>query len=58
MEEHKVTCPQVRVSTTGGQLNVLGEVSDEVRPGVVSIPPGWGHGQDGTALGSPTADPA
>ena len=27
------------------------EVTDAVRPGVVSLPHGWGHGVDGTRMG-------
>ncbi|MBA3289629.1 MAG: hypothetical protein H0U21_16735 [Acidimicrobiia bacterium] len=26
------------------------EVTDDIRPGVVSLPHGWGHGQPGTRL--------
>ena len=48
---------EVRVSTTEGQLTVLAEVSDEIRPGVVSIPHGWGHGLGGTALGVANSRP-
>jgi len=29
---------------------VLAEISDEMMPGVVSLPHGWGHGLDGTSL--------
>lgn len=28
----------------------LAEVSEEMMPGVVSLPHGWGHGLDGTSL--------
>ena len=38
------------VSTTEGSLTVLAEISDEMMPGVVSLPHGWGHGLDGTSL--------
>ena len=27
------------------------EVTDAIRPGVVSIPHGWGHGVEGTRMG-------
>ncbi|MBN9619751.1 MAG: molybdopterin oxidoreductase family protein, partial [Actinobacteria bacterium] len=37
-----------RVSSRTGAITVPVEVTDSVRPGVVSIPHGWGHGQDGT----------
>jgi anaerobic selenocysteine-containing dehydrogenase len=38
------------VSTCEGSLTVPAEVSDEMMPGVVSLPHGWGHGLDGTRL--------
>ncbi|GAA1687855.1 dehydrogenase [Mycolicibacterium murale] len=38
------------VKGPGGELIVPVEVTDTIRPGVVSIPHGWGHGQDGTRL--------
>ncbi len=34
-----------------GQLEVVVEVTDAVRPGVVSLPHGWGHGMPGSRLG-------
>ncbi|MDT4911478.1 MAG: hypothetical protein QOC66_606 [Pseudonocardiales bacterium] len=37
-----------RVSSRTGALTVPIEITDSVRPGVVSIPHGWGHGLDGT----------
>jgi anaerobic selenocysteine-containing dehydrogenase len=33
-----------------GQVTVLVEITDSVRPGVVSIPHGWGHDADGSRL--------
>ena len=33
------------------------EVSDEVRPGVVSLPHGWGHEREGTRLRVASARP-
>jgi anaerobic selenocysteine-containing dehydrogenase len=38
------------VSTSEGSLTVTAEISDEMMPGVVSLPHGWGHGVDGTQL--------
>ncbi len=38
------------VSTSEGSLSVPAEISDEMMPGVVSLPHGWGHGLDGTRL--------
>lgn len=37
-----------RVCSAAGEIEVPVEVTDEVRPGVVSIPHGWGHGGPGT----------
>ncbi|MGK2870583.1 MAG: molybdopterin-dependent oxidoreductase [Mycobacterium sp.] len=45
------------VSTTEGSLTVAVEVSDEVTPGVVSLPHGWGHGLAGTRLDVANAHP-
>ncbi|MCW2595298.1 MAG: molybdopterin-binding oxidoreductase [Jatrophihabitans sp.] len=36
------------VRSRTGQITVPIEITDTVRPGVVSIPHGWGHGLDGT----------
>ena len=38
------------VSTCEGMVAVPAEVSDEMMPGVVSLPHGWGHGLDGSQL--------
>ena len=42
---------RAKVSTVRGAIEVQVEISDEVMPGVVSIPHGWGHGRAGTRLG-------
>lgn len=47
----------VEVSTSEGSIVVVAEVSDEMMPGVVSLPHGWGHGIDGTHLGVANAHP-
>jgi anaerobic selenocysteine-containing dehydrogenase len=39
-----------RVTSEAGALDVTAEVSDEMMPGVVSLPHGWGHDKDGTRL--------
>ncbi len=39
-----------RVTSRVGSVEVPVEVTDEIRPGVVSLPHGWGHGVDGTRL--------
>lgn len=36
------------VSSESGSVYVLAEVGDNIRPGVVSLPHGWGHGAAGT----------
>ncbi len=38
------------VRAQSGSITLPVEVSDEVMPGVVSIPHGWGHGRPGVAL--------
>jgi anaerobic selenocysteine-containing dehydrogenase len=45
------------VKGPGGELTVPVEITDSIRPGVVSIPHGWGHGQDGTRLAVAAAAP-
>jgi anaerobic selenocysteine-containing dehydrogenase len=41
---------RVRVSSRVGSIELGLAVSDEVMPGVVSIPHGWGHDRPGVAL--------
>lgn len=36
------------VTSTIGEVHVTVEVDDEIMPGVVSLPHGWGHDRDGT----------
>ena len=38
------------VQSAVGQVKIEVEISDEMMPGVVSIPQGWGHGKKGTKL--------
>ncbi len=38
------------VTSRVGSLTVSVEVSDDIRPGVVSLPHGWGHGEPGTVM--------
>jgi anaerobic selenocysteine-containing dehydrogenase len=40
----------VRVTSESGSVVVPVEVSDEMMPGVVSLPHGWGHDKEGTRL--------
>lgn len=39
-----------RVTSSAGSVEVPVEVSDEMMPGVVSLPHGWGHSLDGVRL--------
>jgi anaerobic selenocysteine-containing dehydrogenase len=41
---------QVRVRSDAGEVLIAAEVTDRVRPGVVSIPHGWGHDRPGAQL--------
>ncbi|GGW49067.1 dehydrogenase [Streptomyces lucensis JCM 4490] len=47
----------VRVKGAGGEVVAPAEVTDGVRPGVVSLPHGWGHDRPGTRLGHASAAP-
>lgn len=38
------------VSSSAGSVEIAVELDEKLRAGVVSIPHGWGHGVDGTAL--------
>jgi anaerobic selenocysteine-containing dehydrogenase len=40
----------VAVASSGGQIEVPVEVTGAIKPGVVSMPHGWGHGQPGTRM--------
>ncbi|HEU4727498.1 MAG TPA: molybdopterin-dependent oxidoreductase [Kofleriaceae bacterium] len=46
-----------RVSTGRGAIELPVEITDEVMPGVVSVPHGWGHGRSGTRLRVASATP-
>jgi anaerobic selenocysteine-containing dehydrogenase len=39
------------VTSRVGQITVPAEITDAIRPGVVSIPHGWGHDLEGSRLG-------
>ncbi|MGK2320933.1 molybdopterin-dependent oxidoreductase [Gordonia rhizosphera] len=45
------------VKGAGGELRVAVEVTTEIRPGVVSLPHGWGHDVEGTRTSVASADP-
>lgn len=40
----------VRVSSASGSIEIMAEISDEVAPGVVCIPHGWGHDREGVLM--------
>ncbi|GAA3053745.1 molybdopterin oxidoreductase family protein [Streptomyces roseofulvus] len=46
-----------RIKGAGGELTAEIEVTDAVRPGVVSLPHGWGHDRPGTRLSVAAARP-
>ncbi|MFG2513563.1 molybdopterin oxidoreductase family protein [Streptomyces sp. NPDC048584] len=47
----------VRVKGAGGEVTAPAEITDGVRPGVVSLPHGWGHDRPGTRIRHAAADP-
>ncbi|MFC8855527.1 molybdopterin oxidoreductase family protein [Streptomyces sp. NPDC057144] len=47
----------VRVKGAGGAVTAPAEVTDTVRPGVVSLPHGWGHDRPGTRQTHAVGDP-
>ncbi|NML54489.1 molybdopterin-dependent oxidoreductase [Streptomyces sp. R302] len=46
-----------RIKGAGGELTAEVEVTDAVRPGVVSLPHGWGHDRPGTRMTVAAARP-
>ena len=42
---------RARISSRAGSIEAPVEISDEMKPGVVCLPHGWGHDRDGTRLG-------
>nr|BBX76998.1 molybdopterin-binding oxidoreductase [Mycobacterium florentinum] len=50
----------VTVKSEAGEIKVPVEITDAIKPGVVSMPHGWGHGKPGTRMsvanGSPGAN--
>jgi anaerobic selenocysteine-containing dehydrogenase len=47
----------VKVTTDAGSVLAVVELDDGVRPGVVSLPHGFGHGQPGTRVAVANARP-
>ena len=39
-----------RITSRVGEVDAVVEITDDIRPGVVSLPHGWGHGVPGTRL--------
>ncbi len=48
---------RVRIRSRVGSVEAALEVTEEMRPGVVSLPHGWGHGREGTSLAVANATP-
>ncbi len=48
---------RVQVQSRIGQIEVEVAGSDEMMPGVVSLPHGWGHGREGVQMGIAQAQP-
>jgi anaerobic selenocysteine-containing dehydrogenase len=47
----------VTVSSSAGALSVPVELTDAIKPGVVSMPHGWGHGKPGTRMSVANGSP-
>lgn len=47
----------VTVTSSSGSIEVPVEVTDAIKPGVVSMPHGWGHGAPGTRMAVANAAP-
>ena len=41
---------RVRIASRVGSIEAPAEITDEIMPGVVSLPHGWGHGRDGARM--------
>ncbi|MFD8798938.1 molybdopterin oxidoreductase family protein [Streptomyces atroolivaceus] len=46
-----------RITAAGGEVDAPAEITDSVRPGVVSLPHGWGHSRPGTRMSVAGAEP-
>jgi anaerobic selenocysteine-containing dehydrogenase len=47
----------VTVKSEAGEIKVPVEVTDAIKPGVVSMPHGWGHGKPGTQMSVANSSP-
>jgi anaerobic selenocysteine-containing dehydrogenase len=46
-----------RIKGDGGEITAPVEITDTLRPGVVSLPHGWGHDRPGTRLTAAAREP-
>ena len=46
-----------RVAQNGRSVEAEVEITDEMMPGVISLPHGWGHGQPGTHMAIAESQP-
>ncbi len=51
------TGDRVRITSEAGSVEAVVEVSDEIRPGVVSLPHGWGHDVKGVRASVAAGNP-
>ncbi|MBI2696863.1 molybdopterin-dependent oxidoreductase [Mycobacterium nebraskense] len=47
----------VTVKSAAGEIKVPVEITDAIKPGVVSMPHGWGHGKPGTRMAVANSSP-
>ncbi|MEM6106679.1 molybdopterin-dependent oxidoreductase [Mycobacterium sp. 050272] len=47
----------VTVKSEAGEIKVPAEITDAIKPGVVSMPHGWGHGKPGTRMSVANSSP-
>lgn len=47
----------VTVKSEAGEIKVPVEITDAIKPGVVSMPHGWGHGKPGTRMSVANGSP-
>ena len=53
----EIVVGQAKAHHHAGQAEVAVEVTDAIKPGVVSMPHGWGHGRPGTRMSVANASP-
>jgi anaerobic selenocysteine-containing dehydrogenase len=47
----------VTVKSAAGEIQVPVEITDAIKPGVMSMPHGWGHGKSGTRMSVANSSP-